>query len=211
MADINVYLYPNTSSADYLADAAYTALSDALDDVITYTPGDSLGTYSITTKYDHPNLSDPDRSTFKSNFEDWAWLETSGTGCHLGISTNFNGGLADSGEWDENAFATETEAVVGSSTGDGAHYRNVAIQETFHPFIDSSISSVKSMLGPDNNEHSLGEIDYNADTTPMVTTYYDKGYASNGGCGHSVNPDGKTTAPTNCTCEAFEISFNTRG
>ena len=70
MSDINVYLYPNTSAADDLASGAHTAISDALDYVITHTSGDNLDTYSITTKYDHPNLNDPDRSTFKSNFED---------------------------------------------------------------------------------------------------------------------------------------------
>ncbi len=67
------------------------------------------------------------------------------------------------------------------------------------------------MLGSDNNEHSLGQIDNYADTTPMVTTYYDSGYASNGDCGQSENPDGKTPYPTDCTCDAFEISFNQRG
>lgn len=211
MADINVYLYPNTSEADSLATAASSAISDALDIVITHTSGDSLDTYSITTEYDHPNLDDPDRSTFRDNFQDWTWLNASGDGCHLGISTNFNGGVADSGSYDENAFAAEAEAVVGSTSGDDALYRNLAIQEAFHPFIDSSLSGVESMLGSDNNEHSLGEIDTYADKTPMVTTYYDDGYASNGDCGRSEQPDGKTTSPTDCTSEAFEISFENRG
>jgi hypothetical protein len=146
MADINVYLYPNTAAEDDLALGASTALTEALDDVIAYTSGDSLDTHSITTKYDHPNLDDPNREEFKSNFENWTWLETSGTGCHLGISSNFDGGLADAGEFDENAFVTETEAVVGSTSGDDDYFRNVAIQEVFHPFIDSSISSVKALL-----------------------------------------------------------------
>lgn len=212
MSDINVHLYPNTSAADSLALGARTALHDALTEIITYASGDSLDDYTISIHYDHPNLPAPNRSDFKDYFELWSVDHASGIGVHIGISSEFNGGEADSGEWDENAFVTETEAVAGTTGADDDHFRCTVIQEALHPFIDSSLPKVNDMLGSTNDEHALGKVHYDTHLiTPMVHTYYGEGLAGAGDCWGGDQPEGKTYIPTACTCEAMVISHNQRG
>lgn len=208
MADMNVYIYPNTSAEDDLAQQAYSALDAALTDTTNYHP--DLNTYHLEIDYSHPSLNDPDKRTFKSNLEDWAWMNASGNGCHLALSSNWGGGIADSGEWDENAFIEEAEAVAGSSSDGGPHFKNICIQEAYHPFIDASLGDVSQITGPNNDEHSLGEVNSSNDVTPMVTSYQDDGLDGVGRCDDSYNKTGYTVNPTYCTNQAIHQTFQDR-
>lgn len=208
MADMNVYLYPNTAYENDLADQAYAALDTALSETTSIWL--ELDTYHLEIDYSHPDLNDPDKSTFKSNFEDWTWLNASGNGTHLAISSSWGGGVADSGEGSENAFVEEAEAVVGSASGGGGFFKNGAIQEAYHPFIDARLNDVQSITGPNNDEHSLGEVPSDNNVTPMVTSYVDDGLAGKGDCNDNYSVYGHNTSPSYCTNKAVYQTFQDR-
>lgn len=208
MADMNVTIYPNTADEEDLADQAYDAIGDALWETVS--EWSDLDSFSRAIDHSHPNLDDPDKSTFKSNFENWTWLNASGNGVHLAISSNFGGGLADSGEYVENAFVEETEAVVGSTTGGGDFFKSIAIQEAYHPFIDPTLSAVQNMTGSNNNEHSLGEVPSDNQVTPMVASYAYNGLDAKGDCDDNYAASGYSTSPTYCTNKAVYETFKDR-
>jgi len=208
MADVNVWVYPNTSDEVEIARAANAAIEDALIETVNST---RINSQSVEVIYDYPNVNDPDRETFKSNFEDWTWLNASGNGCHLGVSSNFTAGLADTGEYDENGFFEETEAVVGSSSGVTDFFKNLAIQETYHTFIDKGLNGVSKHTGPDNNEHSLGQVNGSNEASPMVTSYVDDGLAGKGTCDGTDSVYGYFQSPTYCTNRSMEVSYDQHG
>lgn len=209
MADMNVYLYPNTSNEDGLADEAYSALETALEETTSLWP--SLDTYSLDIDYSYPDLNDPDKDTFKSNFEQWTWLNASGDGIHLAISSNWGGGVADSGEGTENAFVNEAEGVIGSPSENESFFKTTAVHEAYHPYIDSSLNDVQKILGPNNDEHSLGEVPSDNKVTPMVAGYVGDDLDSVGDCDDSYSPDGHTASPSYCTSKAVYQTYQDRG
>jgi hypothetical protein len=213
MADMNVYIYPNTSDEDDLARGAYDALSSALANTFDYPPMDiDGGTYNVEIDYSHPDLNDPDKYTFKNNFEDWTWLNASGDGVHLALSSNWGGGVADSGESAEGTgWGTEVEAVAGQRNGNvTGHFEGIAIQEAYHPFIDKRLEEIQNMMGPSGDEHSLGCVNDNNRVTPMVTSYQDEGYDDEGDCSSEGSDYGHTTDPTYCTNRAIHQTYQDR-
>jgi hypothetical protein len=213
MADMNVYIYPNTSNEDSLAQGAYDAISAALAETFAY-PAMEVdgGTYHVEIDYSYPNLNDPDKDAFKDNFEDWTWLNASGNGVHLALSSNWGGGVADSGESLEGTgWGTEVEAVAGQPDGQvTGHFKGIAIQEAYHPFIDKRLQEIQNLMGPSGDEHSLGRVNSNNRVTPMVTSYQDEGYDDEGTCSSDGYDGGHTTSPTYCTNQAIHQTYQDR-
>jgi hypothetical protein len=210
MADMNVYIYPNNTNEDTLASDAESALTIALDEVVSDSIWDENITYNVDIRYPYPNVPDDNRDIFRGAFALWAVPNVSERGVHLGISGNFDGGWADSGSGLAlNAWFGETTAVAGEvlnplSRQPRDSFKNISIQEAFHPFIDKYISEVGDLLGSDENVHSLGYLDIDNNVSPMATSYISEGYATDGTCrgGDSVM-DGYTTSPSGCTIEAM--------
>lgn len=215
MTNMNVYIYPNTPKADPLALEAKSAISLALEFTKIHFEiyGDD-GSYRVEIDYSYPRLiyngdsSTEQKIRFKDYFEKWTVTNASGKGVHLLLSSEFAGGYADSGEWLESAWNDETEAVAGSVSGGGAHFRNICIQEAFHPFIGDNVPSAVEMMGPSGNEHTLGTVTSDSKQTPMVASYLDDGYAAEGECSgvHNSMPD-YTEVPSECTSEAMRLTY----
>lgn len=157
-------------------------------------------------EYDTPlNLNAPDKDTYADNLHNW--LGENGQydyrGVHLGISDAFTGGKAHGGQSHGNtAFNIGRRAVVGTSAFVKEYYKNVGVQETLHPLINSTLSNINSMT--DGDEHNLGSVTCSYDTTPMATGYQ---YAhQNGSCTACTDSFGWATYLTDCTKDAVTIT-----
>ena len=205
MVDMNVYVYPNTSNDDSIADDAKNGLETGLEDVVSNT---NIGTYDVTVRYDHPNVADGSYDECYNGFPTWRNnnypLED---GCHLCISANFDGGRADGGNTsnpEEDAFVSAKDAVAGSHFGSTGNFQNTCLHEVFHTFIDKDLSRVQSLMGPSNSEHSLGEVN-DSGATPMIVGYRDE-YGGEGTCSLDQGVSGYTQSPTYCTNQSLEAT-----
>lgn len=204
MADMDVYLYPNDSNDDSLANDAKGGLTTALDIVIANT---KIATYNITIRKDYPQVSDSTRKEFYDSFSSWRVNNKNDIGCHLGVSSSIGGGLADGGNTsnpEDDAFVSPKDAVAGDSGVTTDHFRNTCCQEVFHTFIDKDLPAVQSLTGSDNNEHSLGEVTKQG-VTPMATGY-ENTYAGEGVCSLTQGVSGYTQDPTYCTNQSLEAT-----
>jgi len=205
MADMDIFIYPNTTADEPAASLVEDSLDQACSEVIGNT---SIEDYNTLIRMDNPGDSSsqvdrsPDsRSEFYNEFSQWREDNYSDIGCHIGVSADISGGRADGGNSsnsEDDAFVDQKDAVSEGGEDDSG---NVAIQETFHTFLDKDLD--------DNvdNEHELGTITESGSVTPMATGYEYR-YADEGECSSNRSWAGTyTTSPTSCTNNLLEDTY----
>ena len=204
---VRIFVYPNSSSDDSLAEAAQSVLSSTVDEVIANTSAES-GYADVD--YRHPGRDDSTVSDFFNAWEtyvrDDSNIADSNYGCHLCVSSNLgNDGKAAGGnsygEIDD-AFVSKSWAVAGGESG-SAKSKNLWIQEAMHTFSDPNVSRF-DQKGSD--EHNLGSTDYYEDVTPMASSYEDSA-AETGYCSDLNWDDGYTQTMTSCTYRGIDATF----
>ncbi|MDG5777096.1 hypothetical protein VB773_21115 [Haloarculaceae archaeon H-GB2-1] len=171
--NFQVLLYPNTWEEN---DIAENDVADALDYVGQQLLDiDACEQYNVYISYEHPNLYDGSNWDFFSVWRNYD--RPSYHGCHLCVGGENIGGRAQS-PYNPGAWNDDLDAVVGC--GGEQYYKNVAIQEVFHAFIDDSNPTVQSLI-PGWEEHDLGSTYSNYSATSMATGYpesQDSGHCS---------------------------------
>lgn len=206
--DMRIFIYPNNSEDDYLAEQAEPVLESLIDDVIANTPV-SDGYADID--YRHPGLGDSNRDELYDNWENYVTtnMETyNDYGSHLCLSANISAGegLLGTGFGDfDDAFVSNSWAVAGERSST-AEMENVWIHEVLHNFNDPNASRYDQANGDDETEHTLGTFNYYDDVTPFATTY-ESTYAKYGYCGSTDWDGGYTQTLSSCTARGLDASF----
>lgn len=184
MADMNVFVYPNEPHEDVFARRVADAIGTALDAIVSNT--DTIASKYVTVRYEHPGedvsgrdcdgVSDGDKLDFHREFDTYTGCHhPDEIGCHLGVSTNNIGGLADAGHGfgsREGAFVERRNAVTGGSS---EYYENLAIQEMLHTFLDYRIAAPWDVHANDSShEHDLGTRTEGGLEQPMAPGYYEQ-------------------------------------
>lgn len=129
------------------------------------------------------------------------------TGCHMAVSENVSGGLADEGTG-VSAFNEGKKAVCGSFDYD-SRTKQVAMQESLHTFTRWDIIKNTDLI--DSNEHDLGTIYSDDDVSPMAAGYA-QGWgapANNGKCDTGKWASwGRSNQLTSCTVDAIAKTIN---
>lgn len=205
MADMEIYVYPNTTSDDDAAADAKSGLDTAISEIVSNT---GIGSYNIDIRYDYPDQPNGDVKTLYDNFSDWRYTYYyQETGAHLCVDGSIDGGLADGGNSsnpESPSWADPKDAVAGTVNAGTAEFQNICTHEVLHTFIDKDLSGVEKYLGKDDTEHELGQETSNG-VTPMATRYRDS-YAGQGSCDKTSSIAGYKKIVTNCTEES---TYNT--
>lgn len=166
-------MYANTSAQDDDVTAVANFLRDALDQIFN----DSIEYYEITVYNGYLQLPDDTKGTFFNQFGSWFQNTTTNhsstttysdySGCHMGISGSFNGGVAWGGT--NTSYNYGRAAVTGVLSGVKEHYGNIAIQECFHTIIRDDLPQMDGLI--EDEEHDLGIIYSDGSVSPMATSY----------------------------------------
>lgn len=226
--NLSVFLYPNKSGDRYEAEwPVRNAVKDACDEIYENT---SVQYYEISLYNSESEVNEvegeDDGGTYFSNFK--SWLSAQGyydyNGVHLGVTDSTNFANAEHVAKGETAWVNGTAAFVGTAGGydvdvyDKNRWENLAIQEPVHNIVCSEYDSVSDMT--EGDEHDLGKIDSNGDSTPMLTFYErsdthpdlnsDPDRSGKGECGPDNNwGESHTRDLTNCTLDAIGYTATT--
>lgn len=211
MAAMEIFIYPNTSADDDIASDAYDALSSSFQNAVNNT---TIPDYQVTIRYDHPDRDTSSRSNFYDSFSFWATWNKSDVGCHLGVSNDIDGGIADGGNSsnpEDDAFVEQKEAVAGAANSSTSGFKNTCIQEAYHTFIDKDKLPSKYFANDHENEHDLGRVNLYGNVSPMASSYTDRGpgdsHDDHGSCSSGYSANGFTTQQTSCTNDSLDITY----
>lgn len=220
MAAVNVFVYPNGPDEDSFAERVSGAIETALDAIVS--SSDTVESGHVEVRYEHPGedvsgrdcdgVSDTSVDQFHREFDQYtACHHRDEVGCHLGVSTNNIGGIADDGSnfgSGEGAFVDRRIAVTG---GDTKYYENLAIQELLHTVLDYRIVAPWDVHpGDHGHEHDLGTRTDEGLEQPMATGYYGENgnHGEEGTCANqNVDLEGYTNEPSRCTIRALDATY----
>ena len=207
-----ITLYPNSSNEDSVCENEIgNGLTTALDQLYEANATDY---YQLDIRFDHPQKTDTAGvGYFHTKFREF-WEEqyyNTEIGHHIAVSHEISGGESRSGNGgDQSAFVKSLTAVAGTEKldsedrADKSFYKNVAIHEALHGFIDYENSDVDDMTkdGGKEHEHDLGHVWGDHSSSPMITAY-EGIHTSHGTCDDAPGHWGfYSTDLTNCTKDA---------
>lgn len=194
---LKVYLYPDSSDEDNeCRNAIFYALQGEYGKLLDH---DAVSGYEIYINFTHPQLPYDNVHDYFDAFANWRQNYHQETGVHMGVKDSFHRGKANTAEDGQtSAWLEARDAVVGLSLGKEL-FKNVAIQESLHPFITSGYYS-----GADD-DHELGMKTSSGAVTPMATGYEDTA-AETGDCWGTYFHTGYTENITICTKRATKTT-----
>ncbi|USZ69466.1 hypothetical protein NGM10_06950 [Halorussus salilacus] len=176
---LSVYLYPNeTGDREEAKNEVYDAVKSACDEIYDKTAVQyyEIALYDYESNVDEVEDED-DGDTYFTNFKDW--LGDQGyydyNGVHLGVTDSTNFANAEYVGKGETCWVNGTAAFVGTAGGydvtnnDTARWKNLAVQEPIHNMVSMEYTYVDDLT--EGDEHDLGIIDSDGDSTPMLTFY----------------------------------------
>lgn len=198
MSDMDVYVYPNAQRHDERADVAKQGLESTLEEIVA---NSEMESFNVEIRREYPNITGGRLSTKLRN---WRRELPRDAGSHLLITDATEGGAAGIASGAGRAWTAPSAAAM--STIEVDFFKAGCSQEVLHNYVNSSLRGVQELANRRDYEHSLGIVDDEAQSSPMVSGYTEQ-LAGLGECSNDVTQEKVRQSPSQCTIQACELSW----